>query len=732
MAFPDADDQPASNASATALAAAVDVQLDPFVAAAAALAVDDQNAALGVASTGACSLLATCQQAFFQSGMADTTTPSSLADLGRDAFAATLQQMQHEPIITDCYSIDLETGLPLDIAKHWVMLMDGEFFEIDVSCVANLGHIPKNEREYRRCPNKPMWRTTRELKMDQYKELKMFRLIPRSEVPKGYRVYPSLWVQASKPDEAMPGTDKPTSRWCLVGTGMDRELYESYFDNMSRVSLNIMFCLRAAYSKYLAHGCGDLDNFFQATRTDVKREGDKPLPRLFCAQAPDFVEEGPNGEELVCEVLVAMQGRIDAGRISGKRLLTLILGIPDLRQSTWDPRTYVLHIGPLAGKDAPLDEIFVACENATYTPQHAPPGWMYVGTHVDDMPYVHTRCHDGKILEYFFGYIKVEYAIKFTGWQHVLGGTATVTDHDGYAIVTTDCIRLIESTVQVHVVDKGRVLIQPKHIIAHDGMDSLKSVEPFPDSDPRRIEQKMMQSEIRTLIGIGHWVGLWHPQAQFPFNAASEFGANGDSGVLSFCLHAFMYLKAHPDPPNFGGEGCTSLVLANPTVPPFTFGKKEWGFHAACDASILVKSISGGNLMLAGARFDTLCGRQHLVSPDSCTSELVAAGSTLNKIIPARGRLLELSIYQDLPTPLYIDAASTIFIIHDQRSVKKSLWTRRRALILQEAQLMQEIVALKISEADNFSDSETKNLKLKVWRRLLWYSNNLAGPMPEV
>ena len=263
-------------------------------------------------------------------------------------------------------------------------------------------------------------------------------------------------------------------------------------------------------------------------------------------------------------------------------------------------------------------------------------------------------------------------------------------------------------------------------------MDLLKAAVPFDDDDPRRAEQKLMQSEVRTLIGIGHWVGLWHPQAQFPVNAASEFAAGPDVGVLTFCLHIFMFLKAHPDPLSFGGLGCTSLLLADPTVAPFTPGKKEWGFHASCDASILVKSISGGNLMLAGGRIDTLCGRQHLVSPDSFTSELVAAGSTLNRIIPVRGQLLELSIYQDLPTPLWIDAAATIFVIQDQRSVKKSLWARRRALILQEAQRLKEIIVMKISERDNFSDPETKQLRIKVWNRLVWYSNNLPGPMPEL
>ena len=410
----------------------------------------------------------------------------------------------------------------------------------------------------------------------------------------------------------------------------------------------------------------------------------------------------------------------------------MIKDIEGVRQSHWDPRTYVLHIGPLAGKAASLLEIFEACSAAPCEYQQPPPGWMYFGTHVDDMPEVHTRCHDGKILDYFAGGINVEYALKFVGWQHVLGGTATVTDYDGYTVVTAECIALIESTVKTHVIDKGRVLIQPRHIMAHDGVDSLKFAVALEPGDPGRAEQLLMQSETRTLIGIGHWVGLWHPQALFPFNAASEFAHNPDYGVLSFCLHAFMFLKAHPDPPNYGGPGCTSLELASPTIPPFTPGQREWGLHASCDASILIKSITGGNVMLAGCRIAPMCGRQHIVAPESFAAELTAAGTVLNQLLPCRGQMLEVSIYQDQPTPLYIDSSSCVFVIHDARAVgKKSIWIRRRAAILQEAQRMKEIIAVKIDGKDNPSDAETKALAFKMWRRLVWYSNNLPGPMPE-
>ena len=129
----------------------------------------------------------------------------------------------------------------------------------------------------------------------------------------------SLWANLIKTHK--DGSFKELSpRWCIMGGGMDKGIYNSYFDCMRTPSLRVMFCLRAAYAKWLQDKALDLCDFFQSTRTDgAAEEGESPLPRLFCRQAPDFVELGADGKPLIAEVLVAMQGRVDSGRISGRR-----------------------------------------------------------------------------------------------------------------------------------------------------------------------------------------------------------------------------------------------------------------------------------------------------------------------------------------------------------------------------------------------------------------------------
>ena len=660
-------------------------------------------------------------------------TGTEKAELGRSTFNALTAESDVVASASCLY--DLENGDQVDVGPKWVVRAGGVELAIDTQNVLSI-HVPKTEGEYRRSPDKAVWRTTRELKMDTYEALKIWRNEYVKSVPKDCEIMRTLWVHNEKiqPD----GKKVPAARLCIVGTGMDRERYQSFFDVMRLTSVRIMMCLRAAFGgnaridagTALTHGCMDIKDFFQATRTDVPSADGKTQPRLFARCAPDFPERGPNGEEMCKEILVGMQGRIDAGRIAGKALFMLLMAIPEITQSKWDPRLYVLHVGPLASKGARLDAILEACASATYVPQHPPPGWMMFGTHVDDIPHIHTVCHDAKILTYLAGAIQVTYALKFSGWQRMLGAEADVTDHDTYAVVTPHCQTYLEHIIQVHVRDKGRVLITPRHIMSKDGLAAM-SPGNCPDvGQPGRTEYLSMQAETRTLIGAGHWAGNWHPQMIFGTNAASKYTQDPNLAVHTFMLQQFMYVYAHPEPPNFGGKGCNSLELAEPTVAPFTPGKKEWGLHVACDASIMLDSISAANQMLAGARIDTLCQRPHLTSPASHISELVAAGSSLHRLLPVRGILLEASIYQDQPTPLYIDSASTIFVIADSAAVKKTMWLNRRATILQEAQMMGDIIAIKIGEHDNFADPETKLLIIRTWRRHLWYVHNLPGDMP--
>merc|ERR1711983_107840 len=102
----------------------------------------------------------------------------------------------------------------------------------------------------------------------------------------------------------------------------------------------------------------------------------------------------------------------------------------------------------------------------------------------------------------------------------------------------------------------------------------------------------------------------------------------------------------------------------------------------------------------------------------------------MHKVVPLRGLLTEFRIPQELPTPLYIDSASTIFVAQSRAAVKKSAWIRRRAEVLQEAFDLGECDPIKIEEYNNFADPQTKYLNHKTWSRHLHYTHNLDGDPP--
>ena len=54
---------------------------------------------------------------------------------------------------------------------------------------------------------------------------------------------------------------------------------------------------------------------------------------------------------MICEILVALQGRVDAARLFGQRLEQILFKL-GARRSTWDPKAYFFHFGPLTDTSA--------------------------------------------------------------------------------------------------------------------------------------------------------------------------------------------------------------------------------------------------------------------------------------------------------------------------------------------------------------------------------------------
>ena len=255
-------------------------------------------------------------------------------------------------------SHEFDIGYGKFVQRHMIMAMlNGVEITID-PLDANTWHTPKNQREYLRSPQRAQWRTAMERKMDQYQQLKVFKLVPRAGLdPKS--IMGSLWAFKIKFNE-MGKFDKLNPRWCVKGYGMDKSIYVGFSEVCLTTSIKILACIRAAYPvKDFIFDCG---NAFQATRTD---NGTVKSEKLHCEQAPGFNVKTKDGAPMVCEILVALQGRVDAARLFGDRLEQIIFKLGGTR-STWDPKVYLFHFGPLVNTSATLGEVLAACKKSEH------------------------------------------------------------------------------------------------------------------------------------------------------------------------------------------------------------------------------------------------------------------------------------------------------------------------------------------------------------------------------
>ena len=112
------------------------------------------------------------------------------------------------------------------------------------------------------------------------------------------------------------------------------------------------------------------------------------------------------------------------------------------------------------------------------------------------------------------------------------------------------------------------------------------------------------------------------------------------------------------------------------------------------------------------------------------STEVLAAGTIMHRLVPVRGVLQEARIPQELGTPIYLDSASTVFVASNRAAPKKSAWIRRRSEVLVESFELGEVDPVSIDDIDNFSDPYTKRLAFKRWFRHLHYTHNLMGDAP--
>ena len=631
--------------------------------------------------------------------------------------------------------IDLENQDIVSTHAVFAVLDDATVQKIDTS-EAHKWHCPANEREFNKSPQRALWQSAKELKLDEYNKIHMYDLVKRSDVDETkHTIYKTLWAYKIKFEGGGLVFQKLNPRWCIKGGNMDRDMYKSYAEMMRSTSMNIGWGLKGEFFKTLIDALLDLGNAFQSTRT-VDKDGKqlKGEPEFYTEQPPGFKKYGPNGEEMVCKQNCYMQGRIDATAGFDKALSKILVEECGMTSLLWDKKVYIFNTTKLAGTTASLHDIIaeatrVMAENEDSGAQQVPVGWGWFASHVDDLQALATGllCRDNnRILCFVRGKIAVAYACKYTGWHgnKTLGyGLALCDKTETVTITAAGALKVIRDKL----FSKADFKATPRHIVTEAVYDKHPGEVPL-DNDPLRSEYLSRQALVRSVLGGAIWVSQAYPALASGINAMCVDMANPGDARLGQLRHMFMHLGENPPGKTFGGAHVTSVGGDDPDVAPFTAGVKEGRYHFFSDASI---NVTGGIGMFNGCCIQNFCLRQHLQSPDAHTSELVATGSNVHAIVPVNGLLQEIGLRRGRPTTTYFDSISTVFVATSDAAPKKSAWLARRTKVVTEAVELEEIKPVHIKEYDMVADSCTKYIKRDTWARHMHYVLNLPGDPPN-
>jgi hypothetical protein len=331
--------------------------------------------------------------------------------------------------------------------------------------------------------------------------------------------------------------------------------------------------------------------------------------------------------------------------------------------------------------------------------------------------------------------IETEWIISMTRWKNTLGFATSVDDN----VVTVSAYASVISMAQAHLTTED------VHLTKMPYSKGILSVGPGvrpPEGTEERTAFDLMQTRCRSGLGWALWAMRAHPNMIYATTILCGHMSNPSYECdkhrkrnLAFELHRPCSLVI--------GDGTKrTLQLSKSPPAPFT-APVELGFHAFVDSNVgtpredaeapistgtsvsgstvNARSITGGVLMLGGAFWDIVCGRQHLTAPDSHTGEVSAAGTVVSRCIIHRGLAQEIGITMEQPTPVYCDSASCIFVANKTGAVKRSLWNVRRAAVLREAVDMHEVAFCKVPEADNVSDGFTKPIPHTAWTHHMEY-----------
>ena len=567
---------------------------------------------------------------------------------------------------------------------------------------------PNNEREYNQSPFKADWRKAKEAAFDKYQELKISDLVRRE---RWMRVLRGRWVLTKKFHEDTGEFLKLSARWCVVGTSMDKEIYDSACDVVRLSSWQLVLAVGAVYR--LVNFAIDLVQAFQSTPDDPS------TPKVYATQMQGFEVRKPDGSidnDIVQALNVGMQGRIDGSSLLASRLHKILVDDMHCRRCQNDGKVYVYYHGPYANT---LDEVMAYLKEGKLAGEYKgrPLGYAIICIHADDMPCTATS---ERVRDYVCDTLRVYYETKCGVWKKMLGRNVV----EGPGWVELNVIYYIDRLVHVHWPPNEH---RPNfRTICSTMIDKLEKAQPPTDPDAL-VKYRAMQQQARHLIGAINWASETDHRLKFISSAVTAYMAEPDYPHYKEARQALLYVHQHPMAKRLGAPDLhTLLPCATGTRPfPLATGPADGCLHALFDSSPRIpRALTGAAVMVARGAVAVVSAREKTVTTGAHAGETGASITTLHHVLPVKALMAELLLPQACPVPMYTDAGSVLFTANGGASVRKTPWLLGRLHVVIDATDSKEIKMLKVSGKANPVNSLTKYTPADEYARDMGYLMN--------
>lgn len=516
---------------------------------------------------------------------------------------------------------------------------------------------PKTWKEAQRGPDAAKWEEAYKEEIQSLKDMGVYRLVPRSSVPKGQKVRKGKPVFKIKRDEHGNAVRYKVR---LVFKGYEQVYGKDYNKTTSPTarmeSWRILLHIAAAKG-------------WDAAQIDVKTAflyGILPEDEIQYMEQPEgFEEEGK--EDCVCELVKGLYGMKQAGRIWNKTL--------NERMVTWGFTR-------------------LACEPCIYYRERAS-GTVIAAVHVDDFLCIASSKDEN---DRFKTQMRETWTISDLGAPRYILGVSVEWNKEQKTVALCQT-SFIDRIVQMF----GQREAHPLSLPMEPGLKLRR-----PDRDTQTQEEKQIIAKLpyRSLVGCLLYVAIaTRPDIAYAVQQLSQFLDNYNRSHWDAGICLVRYLKGTRD---------LKLRLGGPSITPQGFTDADW---ASCPDTR--RSTGGYTWSLGTGAVSWSVQKQKTVATSSCEAKYMAAYESTQECIWLRMLLKGIGLdFTSNATTLFCDNKSAITLSEDPTAHARVKHFDVKYHFIRERAQLGEITIKYVNMRDNVADLFTKALPRPLFLRL--------------